>query len=222
MTGTADPFLEDYLQKYDAWIAEGKVPHAARILPIGQSIASRPWVLPSDQAIGILHQARTLAVWPCVCRSHYRRCDHPVEVCLILDQPAEVMIGRGQARPITLAQAADLLRETEARGLVHMGLYYPGHGLSAICSCCTCCCHELQIVQQTGRLDRLAHADYLAFTDLDACTHCGACADRCPFGARLLEGGRLVCRDEACLGCGLCVATCPPGAIRLQARAAVT
>ena len=218
----SDPFLEDYVHKYDLWIAEGRVPHAARILPVAQALPAEPWVLPSEQVLEILRGARALAVWPCVCRSHYRRCDHPLEVCLLLDQPAEALVARGLATSITLERAAEVLRETDACGLVHMGLYLPDHGLTAVCSCCACCCHELQILQKTGRRDRLARAEYMAATDPEACTHCGACVGRCAFEARFLHGDRLEYREEACLGCGLCVTACPPGATHLRRRGEVS
>lgn len=213
-----DSFLEDYLVKYDQWIAAGKVPHAARIIPLGASLAMQPWVLPTEQVMEILGRARTVAVWPCVCRSHYRRCDKPVEVCLVLDAPAESLVAKGLARRISLEEAAEVLKEADGHGLVHMGLYFPDHGLSALCSCCACCCHELQILRQRGRRDRLARSDYVAGTDAGACIGCGRCVGPCVFGARSLQDGHLVCRSEDCFGCGLCVPACPAGSITMQLR----
>ena len=210
----ADPYLEDFVAKYDRWIEEGKVPHAARIIPVAESLEARPWVMPTEQVLEILRGARSLAVWPCVCRTHYQRCDNPVEVCLLLDQPAEALVARGAARTVTLEEAAGLLQLAAVHGLVHMGLYLPDHGLSAVCSCCTCCCHELQILQKLGRRDRLARSEYAAVTDPEACTHCGACVDRCAFGARAMAEGRLQYRAEDCMGCGLCVTVC--GATRME------
>ena len=198
----ADPYLEDFVAKYDRWIEEGKVPHAARIIPVAESLEARPWVMPTEQVLEILRGARSLAVWPCVCRTHYQRCDNPVEVCLLLDQPAEALVARGAARTVTLEEAAGLLQLAA------------DHGLSAVCSCCTCCCHELQILQKLGRRDRLARSEYAAVTDPEACTHCGACVDRCAFGARAMAEGRLQYRAEDCMGCGLCVTVC--GATRME------
>ena len=198
----ADPYLEDFVAKYDRWIEEGKVPHAARIIPVAESLEARPWVMPTEQVLEILRGARSLAVWPCVCRTHYQRCDNPVEVCLLLDQPAEALVARGAARTVTLEEAAGLLQLAAV------------HGLSAVCSCCTCCCHELQILQKLGRRDRLARSEYAAVTDPEACTHCGACVDRCAFGARAMAEGRLQYRAEDCMGCGLCVTVC--GATRME------
>ena len=215
---SGDAFLDGYLEKYDQWIAEGKVPFAARVIPVGQSLEAQPWVLPGEQVAAIAAQARALAVWPCVCRSHYRRCDAPLEVCLLLDGPAETLVGRSVARPVDLGEALRVLRRADEHGLVHMGLYMPEHGLSAICSCCACCCHELQALRLPGRRERVARSEYLAETAEEGCTHCGRCVPRCPFGARVLEAGILRYRPKDCLGCGLCVSACPPGATRMIPR----
>jgi ferredoxin-like protein FixX len=218
MTTVDDPFLEDYLTKYDRWIADGKVSHVARIIPIDASLDAKPWVMPSEQVMGILREAQSVAVWPCVCRTHYKRCDKPVDVCLVLNKPAESLVAKSLARMIDLDEAARLMRLTDEHGLVHMGLFMPDYGLCAVCSCCSCCCHELQIVQQLGRLDRLARSEYTAVTDMDTCDHCGACIDPCAFGARKILEGALAFQADACLGCGLCVPVCPSQAITMLPR----
>ena len=33
-----DPYLEDFIAKYDRWIEDGKIPHAARVIPIAKSL----------------------------------------------------------------------------------------------------------------------------------------------------------------------------------------
>jgi heterodisulfide reductase subunit A-like polyferredoxin len=126
----------------------------------------------------------------------------------------------GAARRVSLAEAADALRRANAAGLVHLGLYMPDHRLYALCSCCACCCHDLQLVQRFGRTDLLVRSDYVAVTDMDACRHCGDCVDRCVFGARTLEDGHVLHLPDACAGCGLCVTVCPAGATTMQPRAA--
>lgn len=215
-TALNDPYLEDFIAKYDQWIADGKIPHAARVIPIAESLHAQQWVMPTEQVLEILRGAHSVAVWPCVCRSHYQRCDKPVEVCIVLNKPADALVAKGMARRIPLEEAADVLRKADAHGLVHLGLFMPDHGLSAICSCCSCCCHELQILQKLGRRDRLARSEYVAVTAMEECAHCGICVDRCAFEARVMKDGRMAYRLEACMGCGLCVTVCPPEATRMQ------
>jgi heterodisulfide reductase subunit A-like polyferredoxin len=101
---------------------------------------------------------------------------------------------------------------------VHLTLYEPQRHVYAVCSCCACCCHDLQFLMRYGRADLVAHSEYVAATDADACTHCGDCIARCPFGARAWEGSEMRYDPATCFGCGLCVTTCPAGATTLQRR----
>jgi MinD superfamily P-loop ATPase len=50
------------------------------------------------------------------------------------------------------------------------------------------------------------------------CNSCGACVDRCQFGARRMEQGEFVYDEEQCAGCGLCVTSCPVEAIGMISR----
>ena len=53
--------------------------------------------------------------------------------------------------------------------------------------------------------------------DPDQCTACGACLERCYFGAlQADEEGRARVTGEQCIGCGLCRVVCPVEAITLE------
>ena len=54
--------------------------------------------------------------------------------------------------------------------------------------------------------------------DVDKCTLCGLCAEKCPFGALTIEGGGIVVGDN-CRMCGLCVRHCPEHAIKFEQQA---
>lgn len=47
---------------------------------------------------------------------------------------------------IGLEEAAAVLKQADANGLVHLSLYRPKHSLYALCSCCPCYCHDLQLL----------------------------------------------------------------------------
>ncbi len=168
--------------------------------------------------MGILHDAKSVAVQNCECRTHYQRCDSPLEVCFLLNGVGDTFVKKGRARHIELSEAAEILKKANESGLVHLGLYMPDHELFALCSCCSCCCHDLQIVKRFDRKDLMIHSEYIAATLSEACIDCGVCVDRCAFGARVFQDGKMEYTPAACLGCGLCVTTCPVEVISMEVR----
>jgi formate hydrogenlyase subunit 6/NADH:ubiquinone oxidoreductase subunit I len=53
--------------------------------------------------------------------------------------------------------------------------------------------------------------------DLERCTMCGLCAERCPAEAvTMTDAGPLITRERACTYCGTCEVVCPADAIVLQ------
>lgn len=50
--------------------------------------------------------------------------------------------------------------------------------------------------------------------DPQACTLCGLCAEKCPFGSLILQDGQIKVLDT-CRSCGVCVRSCPENALRL-------
>ena len=89
-----DEHLKSILDKYDGWMLEGKIPYAGKILPIREAFHSQQWVIPTQQAIQILRNAHTFALAECTCRTHYRRCDHPLETCLLINEIADIWRGK--------------------------------------------------------------------------------------------------------------------------------
>jgi heterodisulfide reductase subunit A-like polyferredoxin len=64
----------------------------------------------------------------------------------------------------------------------------------------------------------IAHADYIAVTNQEDCTHCMLCVERCVFHARSDNSGTMAYNPGACLGCGLCVSVCGPRATAIIPR----
>ncbi len=54
--------------------------------------------------------------------------------------------------------------------------------------------------------------------DVQKCTLCGLCVDKCPFNALTIEGPGIIV-SETCRVCGLCVRHCPEKAIRFEQKA---
>ena len=99
------------------------------------------------QVMEILVNADSIAVQACECRTHYKRCDNPLEVCLLLNKVGDKFVSTNKARHVSLTEAVDILKNANEHGLIHLALYMPDHEIFALCSCCSCCCHELQIVR---------------------------------------------------------------------------
>jgi hypothetical protein len=57
-----------------------QIEYSAKIVPVKESLDGTQWILPTEQVSGLLEGVGTIALSKCLCRSHYKRCDHPVEV----------------------------------------------------------------------------------------------------------------------------------------------
>ena len=213
-----DAFLEKRLTKYDRWMVKGQISFSSRVIPVSESLDAKQWIMPTEQVLRVLEAADSIALQDCECRTHYKRCEKPLEVCLLLNTVGEKAVAQGNARHICFDEAAFVLKKANESGLVHMSLYMPDHEVFALCSCCSCCCHDLQIIKRTGRSDIMMRSDYVADTDFDSCIHCGDCEERCFFDARTIQHAELKIDPEKCVGCGLCVTTCPVEAISMQTR----
>jgi hypothetical protein len=157
-----DPFLEKRLIKYDEWLDKGQISHSSKVIPVSESFSTKQWVLPTEQVMGILHEAKSVAVQNCLCRTNYKRCDNPLEVCFLFNGVGDTFVKKGKARHVELAEATEISKKANESSLVHLGLYMPDHELFALCSCCSCCCHDLQIVKQFDRKDLMIHSEYIA------------------------------------------------------------
>jgi ferredoxin len=213
-----DSFLDKRLARYDKWHREGKIPFSSKVIPVRESIAGKQWILPTEQVLEYLRNARSFAVTHCICRSHYKRCDNPTEVCFLINDAADAEVAQGSARRLSLEEAERLLRHADERGPVHLTIYNATQHPYAICSCCSCCCHDLQFLQKHSRADLVVRSEYVARTDMDACIHCGDCVKRCVFEARVWKDDQMHYNADACYGCGLCVTVCPAEATVMERR----
>jgi len=189
-----------------------------KVLPIPDAIIQPvSVVLPYDTAVSILTKARSMSLRECGCRVTYRNCDNPVGTCLALNEFSDELVERGIAKEIHLEEARDVLKIANARGLVNQALYtdWLRGEVFDICSCCSCCCIYLRALMNYGVKHHIAKSDLVASVDMDECTGCGTCLERCRFGARRLENGKSVVIRENCYGCGLCTTTCEAQACRL-------
>ncbi|MGD2186278.1 MAG: 4Fe-4S dicluster domain-containing protein [Desulfobacterales bacterium] len=186
-----------------------------RVIPVGKSVdAGKVQVLAPENVREIIESAGRLAVTQCTCRLTMRKCDAPVEVCLQINRGAEYTIERGSGREVTKKEALKIIADTEEAGLVHVTMNKAGVG-HFICNCCGCCCQSFTLLIA----DSLPICDpsrYRPEVNIDVCSGCGTCEERCWFDAISVSDDQVaaVIADK-CLGCGQCAIGCPEEAIRM-------
>ena len=102
-----DDFLKERMVKYDAWRGRGQT-FSSKIVPVRESFSAQQWVLPTEQVLEIVGNARSIAVQDCGCRVHYSRCDNPLEVCLLFNETGEQAVANGRAHPVSLSETAEM------------------------------------------------------------------------------------------------------------------
>jgi Pyruvate/2-oxoacid:ferredoxin oxidoreductase delta subunit len=184
------------------------------IVPINKALEASQKVLPGEQVVEILTGAKLIALQPCECRTNLNRCVAPKDTCIVLDATAESQIKAGGAKRITIDEAKRILKVTEDAGLVHLIINIKGWVPEAICSCCHCCCQELNALLEFGQLDAVLQSDYVVEKDERKCANCGKCIERCHFKAHARRNDKVIFTPQRCYGCGLCVVKCPGKALK--------
>jgi Pyruvate/2-oxoacid:ferredoxin oxidoreductase delta subunit len=215
-----DEELEARLAKYDAWMTEGKIPTSSKVIPVREALCGLQWVLPTQQVLEILRNSRSFALANCLCRTKHKRCDNPLEVCFYINDVADQKVAQGAARHVSLEEAMERFKLANKHGLVHLTIYNPDQHVFAVCSCCECCCHDIEFMKKYNRPDLIAHADYVVEVDRDKCNNCYTCTQRCVFGAQEIGENTVTFYKDRCYGCGLCVTTCPTSAISMKLKKA--
>jgi Pyruvate/2-oxoacid:ferredoxin oxidoreductase delta subunit len=180
------------------------------------------------EAEALVARAEHVYLWPCDCREMMGRCRKPSSVCLRFENDRDL------GWEISHERAIDVLRDADRHGLMHTGEVAPidaaGDGpvmSGAICNCCADCCFPHLAAEALGAQKLWPRARYVARRDDAACTRCGRCARRCPFGAfaatKIDSGGggdaprsiEITFDETLCRGCGLCHTGCPESTITM-------
>ncbi len=186
-----------------------------RVIPVNVSVEAKTHILDSESVNEIVKRANHLAVTQCTCRLTARKCSHPLEACIQVNNAALYSISRGTGRRIDVEEALRILAEAERSGLIHVtaNRQKADH---FICNCCPCCCQTMPILIKGG-VRVIDPSRFTAVIDQDLCTGCKTCHERCYFGAiSLNDGGTSTVDPKKCMGCGLCRVSCPEEAIRLE------
>ena len=175
-------------------------------------------IISTQNVQDIIQKFDEIAVGHCYCRHFRDLVGEPCkqtdlrENCFTFGKSARYTTEQGFARMISKEEALEILKKSEKDGLVHKA-YHPNMDFKreedSICNCCSDCCGQAKNI--TSNL-----SNFVAQVDLDLCTGCGTCVEKCYSGAKELnDDGKAETIEERCIGCGICAAFCPEGAISL-------
>ncbi|QEE16650.1 4Fe-4S binding protein [Promethearchaeum syntrophicum] len=182
-------------------------------------------ILDYERASQVIETATCITVGTCYCRHKMehlgKACDNPQEVCLTFNNAAKSLSKHGIAKKISKKEAYKILDEVRKLGLVQVG-DNSQTGVSWICNCCGCCCEALLGYKRLGYSSNI-YSNFEAKIDVDACTGCGICVDKCPVDAMDLtenpERKNIAqVNYDRCIGCGVCSRFCPSEAITMKRR----
>ncbi|MBI4320917.1 MAG: 4Fe-4S binding protein [Chloroflexi bacterium] len=177
-------------------------------------------VYPSETIEKVILKASRLAVAHCPCRVRYKMvkgegCGHSTEVCLKLNDLAELVVNAGLAREISHDEALAIIKKADDEGLVHF-TDNTAEGINHICNCCGDACWNVRPIRRRQIPRDVIMATYfLRETDEDECIACENCVEICPVAAVKIVDDVARVDPNWCIGCGVCVPRCSNGAIKL-------
>jgi Na+-translocating ferredoxin:NAD+ oxidoreductase subunit B len=171
------------------------------------------YVCTHAEAERLIRASSWFSISNCGCRESRGGCGQSrMDVCLSFD-PGDPGSGSG-CRPVGLEEALEVLAEARAKRLITRPWRTADRkGTAGVCNCCSDCCGYF-----TDENEHCDKGSMIEQTDMATCTHCGACAPECSFGARVMSDGGLSIDRDRCFGCGLCVDSCPVGCITMTGR----
>lgn len=215
----AELFEQYYHERFHKTMLTG--PSVHRIIPLEKAIPVDIDVMPYEKASTYLDTAKSWGVLDCICRVQKRLigqgCNHTVENCLVFSPKPGAFDRNEDIKAISREEALEILAEADREGLVHSvnnaqsEVYY-------VCNCCTCSCGVLRGMVEYGSENSIARSDFYASVEVELCTGCEACLERCPFNAMSMVDGICVVDKSACYGCGLCISSCATEALSLYQK----
>ena len=184
-----------------------------RVVPIEKTLEDKRQLIPYHQAFYYLQNAYALALFDCICRTTFNKCNKPRKVCLALGEQAGFFIDRGIGEEIDNQRGLEILDIAEQNDLVHSinNIEHPNF----LCNCCECCCVFVQGLKKHGIFTSIGKSGFAASLNLELCNQCGICVEKCIFEAISYEKENIRVKMDKCFGCGLCAYNCSQEAIKL-------
>ena len=136
-----------------------------------------------------------MSITPCQCRRVRRMMgegsgDLDEGLCLFMGHVADMFNRTGRGKPVTVAEAKELIRKCDERGCVHQITTLHQGETFAICNCMPESCLALG-VSQYFNTPGTSKSNYVAEIDQEKCVACGQCTDRCANNA--IQMGQKLC-----------------------------
>ncbi len=192
-----------------------------RVIPVQESIDVGHNVASYEDAVEILRGKPFIVITDCICRKTADLVDHdcgkPLEACFMFGSMGQYYLDRGMGREISLDEAVDILRKCQKTGLVTQPA--TSQNPAGMCNCCGDCCGVLRALNKHPKPAEIVFSNYFAAVEVDDCTGCETCLDRCQLNALSINDDGLAAVNKVrCIGCGLCVTTCPTEALKLVSK----
>jgi Na+-translocating ferredoxin:NAD+ oxidoreductase subunit B len=214
-----DLFATGFSRKYNTPGA----PTALRTIPVQSAVESQRVVVHADLVSELIARHELMGVLNvCQCRqaAHFvgRECKRssPQDGCLAFGSFAASLGKSGDGRLVSKAEMRSIVQERWDKKLFFWSVNVTPENPTAICTCCECCCHELENINYYGGKVGLAEPHFLVEFNEALCDHCGKCAKACNLFAHTLVEKKHRYDRSKCLGCGVCIPTCKPGAIQMK------
>ena len=178
-------------------------------------------IVPYDDVMKILDLGENFCTFPCPCRLlagiEEDTCFH-FGVAKIFHK--EIVPEGKNMKELTKEEAKARFKEWNEAGYFHQIVPLEIPYIYNICSCAIPYCWAWRARIVHGYTNMLRKGEYIAMVDPDRCTGCGACSQRCPFGAIAYDQVKNVTfiNINSCFGCGLCQNACEQQAILLVDR----
>lgn len=192
-----------------------------RVIPIETSLC------PEKNAIATYDRIRhiientngKIGVADCLCRKGKDLIGEPCKktdrrnLCLGFRNYFDTYQREGWFREISKDEALEILKQSEAEGLVLQATNEQEP--QAVCACCGCCCGVLATLKNIPNPADFVAANFYAAANDEKCVGCGLCEKRCHMEAIRMIEKKAQINLNRCIGCGVCVPACKPGALSL-------
>ena len=111
-------------------------------------------------------------------------------LCIFMGHVGDMFNRTGKGRPVSVAEAKELVRLADARGLVHQITTLHQGETFAICNCAPESCLALGVTQYYNT-PATSKSNYVAEIDEAKCVACGQCTDHCANNA--IQMGQKLC-----------------------------